>query len=269
MARRLHRSTRAATFVPAGASPRWPFVIGRTPAGRPPPRHARLLLAWGLIEALLGLQPTRQRAYWRSWSRQELATLMHTGGAGVEHPSRHFVVSLILAGESVLDVGCGAGVGYEVLNTKGLAAGYLGLDSSEPTIEVARELYPSGRFCVGEAEALERQLGTKSFDVVLVRHVLEHLPGFERAMFEAITVSRRLAVFVFALTPRTLPLGVRKLNPRLSPPFYTYIYSRPAIDRYVDGLGLQRRWHDGLGSSRAAWLVGEVNAVLIVSRSAL
>src|SRR5262249_13074833 len=196
------------------------------------------------LEALLGLQSTRQRAFWRTWSRDALATLMHTGGAGIEHPSRHFVASLIRPGERVLDVGCGAGVNYEVLSAAGLAAGYVGVDSSEPSIEVARELYPSGDFRVGEAEALERQFGAESFEVVVVRHVLEHLPDFERAMFEAITVSRRLAVFGFALTPRSLPFGVRKLNPRIASPFFAYIYSRPAIDRYLDRRGLHRRWHD-------------------------
>src|SRR5262249_52958250 len=152
----------------------------------------------------------------------------------------------------------------------GLASGYVGVDSSEPSVEVARELYPAGDFRVGEAEALGRQFGAESFDVVIVRHVLEHLPDFERAMPEAITTSRRLAVFGFALTPRSLPFGVRKLTPRIASPFYAYIYSRPAIDRYLlDRLGLHRRWHDGLGPSRAAWLVGEVNAVLVVSRNPL
>jgi hypothetical protein len=87
-------------------------------------------------------------------------------------------------------------------------------------------------------------------------------------MGEAISVSRRLAVFVFYLTPRALPLGVRKLNPgHNSLGLYTYIYSRPAVNRFLDGRRLHRQWHDNLGVSRAAWFAGEVNSVLVVSRS--
>lgn len=257
----------AETFVPAGARRGWPFVVGRYLDGRPPPRSARLLLAWGVVEAMLRLQPKRQRALWRTWPKSALASLMHGPIAGPEHPSRHFVTSLIGTNETVLDVACGAGASYETLHVAGKASRYVGVDSSEPTIEVARELYPSGTFHVGEAEALVRQFGPESFDVVIVRHVLEHLPDFEPAMSEAIAVSRRVVFFVFHLAPRSLPFGVRKVNPRISRPFFTNIYSRPAIERDLDRQRLHRRWHDRLGVSRAAWLVGELNSVLLVSRN--
>jgi len=256
-------------FVPRGASNFWPFLLGtsQAPSYQPAPWNARLLLWWGLVQALLGIQPTKPRETWRDLPREMLATLMHKEGAGKEHPSRAFVASQIRPGESVLDVGCGAGVGYESLAAAGLDSSYMGVDSSGPSIEIARELYPGGEFRVGNATTLAAQFGANSFDVVVVRHVLEHLPDFELAMGEAISVASRLAIFVFYLTPRTLPFGVRKLDPGHGrPQFYTYIYSRRAINQFLSKRSLCWQWFDNLGLSRAGWFANEVNGALIVSR---
>lgn len=212
-------------------------------------------------------QPTDTREHWRTLRRDLLAALMHEGAAGANHPSRKFVASLIQKGESFLDVGCGAGVGYETLSALGLESRYVGIDSSEPSIEVAREFYPDGDFRIGNATSLVSEFGIRSFDVVLVRHVLEHLPDFEAAMNEAICVSRQLAAFVFFLTPRALPFGVRKIDLRFNwPLFYTYVYSRRAIDRFLAQSRLYWQWFDNLGVSRAGWFAGETNSALIVSR---
>ncbi len=253
-------------FVPQGASRFWPFVVGTSRACSPPPRNAQLLLCRSILEALLRFQPTKPRENWRNLHRDLLAVLMHGGGPGWEHPSRTFAASLIRAGESVLDVGCGAGVGYEALAAVGLGSRYVGIDSSEPSIKIARELYPAGDFRIGTATSLVSQFGGNSFDVVLLRHVLEHLTDFEPAMNEAVSVSRRLALFVFFLTPRSLPLGVRKVDLRFSwPIFYNYVYSRRSINRFLTRCGVHWRWYDNLGISRAGWFADEVNSVLAVS----
>ena len=254
-------------FVPQGASRFWPFVVGTRWACSPPPWNAQLLLCRSILEGVLGIQPTGPRENWRTLHRDQLANLMHEGGAGMEHPSRTFVASQIREGESVLDVGCGAGVGYKALAALGLESRYVGIDSSEQSIEIARDLYPVGDFRIGSATSLISEFGRNRFDVVLVRHVLEHLPDFEPAMNEAISVSRRLALFVFFLTPRSLPLGVRKVDLRFNwPVFYTYVYSRRAINRFLTRCGLHWRWYDNLGISRAGWFADEVNSALVVSR---
>jgi SAM-dependent methyltransferase len=252
-------------FVPEGARAWWPFVVGTAKAYQPPPWNAHLLLGYGLAQAVLRAQPTEPRENWRHFPREFLAALMHKEGAGREHPSRAFVSTLIRPGETVLDVGCGAGAGYESLHAAGRGAGYVGVDSSEPSIDVARELYPEAVFRVGHATTLVADFGRHSFDIVLFRHVLEHMPDFEAAMREGIHVSRRLAIFVFYLTPRALPFGVRKLDPGHNrPQFYTYVYSRSAIERVLARLGLSWEWHHGLGVSRAGWFANEVNSALIV-----
>jgi SAM-dependent methyltransferase len=166
-------------------------------------------------------------------------------------------------------VGCGPGVNFEVLDARGLASRYVGVDSSEPTIDVARRRYPHGDFRLGSALTLTTAFGEGSFDVVLVRHVLEHLPDFEPSMRQAIAVARRLAVFVFFLSPRRLPFGIRRVNVRLNPAFYTYVYSSRAIERFLRSLAVHWRWTTPVGVSRAGWLAGEVNTLLEVARAPL
>ena len=191
---------------------------------------------------------------------------MHAGPVGTEHPSRAFAAQLVGVGESVLDVGCGPGVNYEVLASFGRASSYVGVDTAEGAIEIARRRYPTGDFRVADADSLLPEFGKQCFDVVLVRHVLEHLPDFQTVLSQAIDVSRRLAVFVFFLTPRALPLGIRKLNLRYEPRRFFYVYSRPALDDHLTKRGVQFDWHCGVGESRTGWFAGEVNSVLVVSR---
>jgi ubiquinone/menaquinone biosynthesis C-methylase UbiE len=142
----------------------------------------------------------------------------------------------------------------------------LGIDSSEPSIEIARELYPAGKFQVGNATALAAQFGSNSFDIVVLRHVLEHLPEFDLAMSEALAVAARRAIFVFYLTPRALPLGVSRLDPGHGRPrFHANIYSRAAINRFLSQRSLSWQWFDNLGPSRAGWFANEVNSAVVVS----
>ncbi len=170
-----------------------------------------------------------------------------------------------------MDVGCGAGVNYEVLRSVGRASAYVGVDSSEPSIEIARELYPTGDFRVGNATALTTQFGTHSFDVVIVRHVLEHLPGFELAMDQATAASRRLAIFVLYLSPRSLAVRRPQTRPGTqSPDFlcwgwhadplvFSYCFTvRPGM---IKGWGLHKKHDD-----RYFILFGEMETVLYDDR---
>jgi hypothetical protein len=62
--------------------------------------------------------------------------------------------------------------------------------------------------------------------------------------------------------------GSPKLDPGHNRPhFFTYVYSRPAIDRFLEGRAVHWRWYDNLGVSRAGWFANEHNSALVVSRT--
>ncbi len=221
----------------------------------------------GFSEAILGIQHKELREYWKDLPKKRLKEFLHVGGAGKEHPSRIFVASLVKKGESVLDVGCGAGVNYEVLDSLGLACDYIGIDSSEPSIESAKELYPKGDFRICNAYDMADFFKSKKFDVVIVRAVLEHLPDFEEVMAQAIDISKRLAIFIFFLSPRYLPFGIKKLNVYIDPPFYTNVYSKQSIEYFLAMQDVKYSWYHDIGESRTSWLSNEKNSILVISRN--
>jgi len=73
-------------FVPQGAQARWPFVVGTDRAYRRPAWKARPLLWWGVVEALLRIQPAKPSDSWRSLPEEDLQAFMHAGAVGTDHP---------------------------------------------------------------------------------------------------------------------------------------------------------------------------------------
>ncbi|MBP1690855.1 MAG: glycosyltransferase, partial [Bacteroidetes bacterium] len=109
-------------------------------------------------------------------------------GNGVHTKHRHtgyhdFFVRRVHQGESVLDVGCGAGaVARDVAERSG--ATVVGIDLNNENIAAARRMHPHPRvqYAVGNALHVE-QMG--STDVIILSNVLEHIagrPGFLRKL---------------------------------------------------------------------------------------
>ena len=84
-------------------------------------------------------------------------------------------------GLSVLDLGCGNGrLGRFLQNRWGERLAYLGLDASEPMIEIARARVGRGRFllCDLVREGLPPLESEGPFDLVAAFGLMHHLPGF-------------------------------------------------------------------------------------------
>lgn len=118
--------------------------------------------------------------YWKNMPSEEVATFLGTDGEGVDHPSRAWTrvhVGSKIA-PSVLDVGCGPGRERE--NYDGLPNGfvYTGMDFAEPMLAECRKRWLGSRFVQADARG-PWPFEDQEFDVVVVRHLLEHLGTIE------------------------------------------------------------------------------------------
>ncbi|MHA1938300.1 MAG: class I SAM-dependent methyltransferase [Candidatus Thorarchaeota archaeon] len=120
----------------------------------------------------------------------------YDGGIHTKH--RHiryhdFFVERVLAGERVLDIGCGIGALAYSLARKA-EAHVVGIDVNPDNIAQARERYvhPNVQYVVGDAL---KDLPAEFFDLIILSNVLEHLPerpAFLRRVREITKASRFL-----------------------------------------------------------------------------
>jgi SAM-dependent methyltransferase len=174
----------------------------------------------------------RLRETWRRFTPAQVRDFLRVGHEGREHPSRLKAVELLDGMTSVLDVGCGTGVMFELIRERRPDLDYLGIDVTAQFVAAARERFPAdaARFREGSLYELDRLPGL--FDAVLCRHILEHLPDFVPAVERMYGCARRKLIIVFYLPPRPLRFR-RKRDERFERGFYTHTYD---LGRFVDHL---------------------------------
>ena len=77
----------------------------------------------------------------------------------------------IKKGDKILDLGCGNGRLFEIVN----GAEYIGVDISEKMIQVAKKRYPQAQFLV--TSPLSLPFSENTFDKVFCLSVLHHIPS--------------------------------------------------------------------------------------------
>ena len=169
---------------------------------------------------------------WRRFTPEQVQSFLRVGYEGRDHPSRVKTIDLIAGMTSVLDVGCGTGVMFEVVRERRPDIDYRGIDVTAQFVAAARTRFPADahRFTKGSLFELDRLPGT--FDAVLCRHILEHLPDWTPAVQRMYGRARRKLVVIFYLPPRPLTLR-RKKDERFERGFYTHTYD---LGRFVDYL---------------------------------
>ncbi len=132
-----------------------------------------------------------------------VAEFLRNHKTGVDNLGRQTLGQIVGSygeGTTVLDGACGTGVNYEVFLRMKVPAKYMGMDRTKQFIEFARKAYPDADFIEGYVQ--ETKFYDGEFDVVILRHILEHLPdGYEAAIREAVRVAKKEAILVFFLTP--------------------------------------------------------------------
>jgi ubiquinone/menaquinone biosynthesis C-methylase UbiE len=112
---------------------------------------------------------------------------------------------------SLLDIGVMSGVSYRLVRDSPLRATYTGVDIGETVLADCRARHPEASWL--QMSATDLEFGDASFDVVYVRHLVEHLPYYETALREAFRVARRhvlLCLFIIPQEPETL---LRRVTP--------------------------------------------------------
>lgn len=103
-----------------------------------------------------------------------------------------------LAGKRVLEVGCGRGVGMEILLSLG-AAQVMGFDLDPKMVVLAQKRLAKygqrAKAFVGDAEAIDHP--SESFDAVVDFGILHHVPNWQRALTEIARVLKPGGRFYF------------------------------------------------------------------------
>lgn len=109
--------------------------------------------------------------------------------------SRAKLFDYISEGESVLDVGCGSGWVWENFKEAGHDVKFKGVDLTKNFIEGAKIDFPEVEWEVQNAQELKEE--DDSWDNVLLYHVLELCPDWQKAVEEALRVAKKRVIINF------------------------------------------------------------------------
>ncbi|HLA64200.1 MAG TPA: methyltransferase domain-containing protein, partial [Rhodothermales bacterium] len=175
-----------------GAAPHGPGPIGdprRYEAARP-----------GSDGAVPGRRPHER---WHRWPAERMEGIVRRErGIDPARSARRRLADLCAGiGDRLLDVGCGPGALWTHFEPHRPRFSWAGADVTPEMLAVARRLFPYVETVHAEARALPFADG--AFDVVLLRHVLEHLPveWLPDVLREAFRVARRAVVVDFYVPP--------------------------------------------------------------------
>jgi len=143
----------------------------------------------------------RSDSWWDDQAAEVLDGFLQDEVEGMDHPSRRYVRDWLTEhpGLTLLDIPCGAGVERDGIVRDAVPTTYMGMDASDRMLEVVRRRHPDGDFRKGNI--LDMPLASGSVDVVLCRHVLEHLDDYRPAVTEAVRVARQRVFLVLFRLP--------------------------------------------------------------------
>ena len=142
---------------------------------------------------------------WFRWTPQRIKRIVQDEQQRARSQSnRSALADLVVSlGDNLLDVGCGPGALWQHFENYRPRFSWMGVDVTEAMAGVAHRLAPHVAIAVTDAGKLP--FADKSFEVVLLRHVLEHLPQWlmQQALGEAMRVARRAVVVDFYIPTTT------------------------------------------------------------------
>ena len=104
---------------------------------------------------------------WQQFSEAQVADFLRTGYEGVHHPSRIKVLNLLHGMGSVLDVVCGTGVTFELLQEQRPELDYVGIDTTDKFIKAAKMRYPQHAHRFHHGSLYELHKPNRRFDAAV------------------------------------------------------------------------------------------------------
>jgi SAM-dependent methyltransferase len=152
---------------------------------------------------------------------------------GPSHPSRVRIMQLIKGYDSLLDVGCGPGIAFSMVMSAYPSIDYVGVDVTDKFISFCQRRWPSSRQRFMKLSVYDLKRIDRTFDVVMCRHLLEHLPNHEIAIQSMYDLADKALLLGFYLSPTVLRFGRKKVDKRFEAGFYTYLYDSGKLLQFL------------------------------------
>jgi SAM-dependent methyltransferase len=142
---------------------------------------------------------------------------------------------------SVLDAGCGEGVVYRAMRTRGFDGEWTGVDLSADAIDYAKRESPEAEWQVSSVADLP--FPESSFDLVLSSQVLEHLAEPEQALRELARCSQQWLVLSVPYEPLFQWLTWLSIHFRIGgDPGHVHHWRPREFRRFVSQVGRLEHW---------------------------
>lgn len=184
------------------------------------------------------LAPGR-RDYWDTTKEQEVEHVVSLLSE-TQDPERIEIRRLLreLEARSLLDAGCGPATELTGYEESALRIDYTGIDGSQRMLLRARQRHPGATFIRGSLGELP--FADQSFDVVLLKHILEHQTDYRPLVRDAVRVSRRAVIINHFHRLLPLPWNVMLKDRR---GFNNNWYARSKFEKFCNTLPVARHDH--------------------------
>ncbi len=152
-------------------------------------------------------------------------------GEGIDNTGRIKLAELVKGKGSILDVACGTCVNYELMKD----LNYHGFDLTQQMLDVALELYPEleGKLYNGSIQGMG--FIDNEFDVVIARHIFEHIPDWREAMTECLRVAKKYCYFIFYIHPTKEPEEIKYVENGTEGAYYLNRYNIDDVESVFKG----------------------------------
>ncbi len=175
-----------------------------------------------------------------------VANFLRNHNTGVNNIGRMYLAKLIQTYDNpaVLDVACGTCVNWEVFKLLRAKCTYTGFDRTRKLLNHAKLLYGDDiKLVEGHAQELLSYFPVNSQDIVVIRHLLEHLPEgkYEEVVRQAFAIAQKELVIVFFVEPNDTADDLLKENgPDERGCYYWWnSYSMSKFLGFIDSIGGQ------------------------------